>query len=335
MGTSQTSASFAAKHITVDRKWAVTGTPVPGLLGLNFGLDTAASGSVGENEQQRVANPHSKDVSGDLARLGHIVVDFLALAPWSYSPGMWSKYCSMPFLSENRHEVVERLLQQVMVRHRWRDLELDVQIPELTHRVVKLEPSLMNKIAINLFNANVAVNAVSSDRVDQDYLFHRSNMTSLRRLVSNLQHSTFYWTGHEVEDIEHSLKVANECLVNGKAYTDHDQELLKKSIEVMNFALQCKAFHLSVKHQEVCESQKQFCFFLETIKGLTMWESILCTRRTTSSARCALRHQLSRPTKREPNFGSENSAHAAARAEYQDKRRRWFRGRSRYYTCNH
>ncbi|KAK7208168.1 P-loop containing nucleoside triphosphate hydrolase protein [Myxozyma melibiosi] len=258
MGAGQTSASFAAKHLTVDRKWAVTGTPVPGLLGLNVGLDAASTSargasadSAGEVNDQRVANPHSKDVSGDLARLGHIVVDFLRLAPWCDSPGMWSKYCTMPFLAENRHEVVERVLRQVMVRHRWEDLEIDVRIPDLSHKVVKLEPSLMNKIAINLFNASVAVNAVSSDRVDQDYLFHKSNLISLRRLVSNLQHSTFYWTGHEVEDIEHTLKVANECLVNGKAYTDSDRELLRKSIDAMEFALRNEEFHLSVKHQEV------------------------------------------------------------------------------------
>ncbi|KAK9245807.1 P-loop containing nucleoside triphosphate hydrolase protein [Lipomyces tetrasporus] len=249
MGASQTNAGFAAKHLYVDRKWAVTGTPVPGLLGINVGLDTAMT-SASPRSEANVGNQHSR-VATDLLRLGHIVADFLCLPPWCDNSSLWQKYCAAPFLDEKRHEIVERVLRQVMVRHRWKDLQVDVELPPLTHEVVLLEPSTFNKININLFHAFVAVNAVSSDRTDQDYLFHRNNRAQLRRLVTNLQHSTFYWTGFSIDDVEFMMDVAKNCLANGKPYTEHDIHLLRKSLEAGEVAMCNASWRFSSLHHEM------------------------------------------------------------------------------------
>ncbi|KAK9237884.1 P-loop containing nucleoside triphosphate hydrolase protein [Lipomyces kononenkoae] len=249
MGNSQTNAAFAAKQLFVDRKWAVTGTPVPGLLGINVGLDAAMT-SASPSTEAKVGNQHSR-VATDLLRLGHIVADFLCLPPWRDNSSLWQKYCAGPFLDEKRHEIVQRVLRQVMVRHRWKDLQIDVELPPLTHEVVLLEPSTFNKININLFHAFVAVNAVSSDRTDQDYLFHRNNRAQLRRLVTNLQHSTFYWTGFSIDDVEFMMDVAKNCLTNGKSYTEHDIHLLKRSIEAGKYALNNASWKFSSQQHEM------------------------------------------------------------------------------------
>ncbi|KAK9368014.1 P-loop containing nucleoside triphosphate hydrolase protein [Lipomyces kononenkoae] len=249
MGNSQTNAAFAAKQLFVDRKWAVTGTPVPGLLGINVGLDAAMT-SASPSTEAKVGNQHSR-VATDLLRLGHIVADFLCLPPWRDNSNLWQKYCAAPFLDEKRHEIVERVLRQVMVRHRWKDLQIDVELPPLTHEVVLLEPSTFNKININLFHAFVAVNAVSSDRTDQDYLFHRNNRAQLRRLVTNLQHSTFYWTGFSIDDVEFMMDVASNCLTNGKSYAERDVQMLKKSIETGRYALTNSSWKFSSQQHEM------------------------------------------------------------------------------------
>ncbi|KAK9360683.1 P-loop containing nucleoside triphosphate hydrolase protein [Lipomyces starkeyi] len=249
MGASQTNAAFAAKQLYVDRKWAVTGTPVPGLLGINVGLDAAMT-LASPTSETKIGNQHSR-VATDLLRLGHIVADFLCLPPWSDNSSLWQKYCAAPFLDEKRHEIVERVLRQVMVRHRWKDLQIDVELPPLTHEVVLLEPSTFNKTNINLFHAFVAVNAVSSDRTDQDYLFHRNNRAQLRRLVTNLQHSTFYWTGFSIDDVEFMMDVAKNCLTNGKSYAEHDIHLLKKSLEAGEYAMNNASWKFSSLQHEM------------------------------------------------------------------------------------
>ncbi|KAK9467868.1 P-loop containing nucleoside triphosphate hydrolase protein [Lipomyces arxii] len=253
MGASNTNATLGAKLLHVDRKWAVTGTPVPGLIGLNVGLDSAMTNTISPPSKVRTTGSthQSGKVAADLVKLGHIVADFLQLAPWCDNSGLWHKYCVSPFLDERRHEIVDRVLKQVMVRHRWKDLEVDVKLPPLTHEVVLLEPTVFNKININLFHAFVAVNAISSDRTDQDYLFHRANRAQLRRLVTNLQHSTFYWTGFSIDDVEFMLDVANHCLTNGKTYTAHDVELLHRCVDAGIFAMNNDAWKFSSTYHEM------------------------------------------------------------------------------------
>ncbi|KAK9459868.1 P-loop containing nucleoside triphosphate hydrolase protein [Lipomyces oligophaga] len=249
MATSSTYTAQGAKYLNTDRKWAVTGTPVPGLLGINVGLNSDST-SISFGAENRIDNGATR-TSSDLARLGHIVTDFLQMPPWTESYGSWTKYCTAPYLDEKRAEVVERVLTQVLVRHRWTDLEKDVQLPPLYHNVVSLEPSLFNKFNINLFHAFVAVNAVSSDRRDQDYLFHRNNRAQLRRLVTNLQHSTFYWTGFSADDVQFMIDVANHCLTNGKVYTEDDIELLRNSIRSGQTVLNNSAWTFSSEYHEM------------------------------------------------------------------------------------
>ncbi|KAK9472340.1 P-loop containing nucleoside triphosphate hydrolase protein [Dipodascopsis tothii] len=225
MAAASTTAVMLAGALRVDRRWAVTGTPVPGLVGATVGLG-----------ERRGGRPSRTALAADLARLGHLVADFLRAEPWTSAPGWWQKYCSGPFVDGGAAGNVGRVLQQLMVRHRAADLRHEVAMPPLHHRVVRLAPSIHNAIAVNLFTAVVAVNAVSSERVDQDYLFHRANRLSLRRLVSNLQVSTFYWTGFSEDDVGHLVKVAEESLARG-GYGPEDVRLLEQSLAAARGAL--------------------------------------------------------------------------------------------------
>ncbi|KAK9458233.1 SNF2 family N-terminal domain-containing protein [Dipodascopsis uninucleata] len=245
MSSSQTLSVAAVKALRVDRKWAVTGTPVPGLLGVDVGTDSVMSTGSG-----RQSVPMHTKTALDLARLGHLIADFLGLPPWNTNPTWWQRYCSGPFLDKGRYEIVERVLRQVMVRHRRIDLEVDIHLPKLTHTVILVEPSLFNKLNINLFHAFVAVNAVTSDRKDQDYLFHRNNRMQLRRLVTNLQHSTFYWTGFSIEDVQLMIDVATKCMEKNK-YSEEDKSVLRLSILAGKRALSNDEWTFSSKFHEM------------------------------------------------------------------------------------
>ncbi|KAK9477270.1 P-loop containing nucleoside triphosphate hydrolase protein [Lipomyces japonicus] len=248
MGSGNTSSVVSIKNLYVERRWAVTGTPVPGLMGVNVGLLDGAMTSTSASKSTAMAT----NLASDLARLGHIVSDFLLLKPWHANPGFFQKYCSGPFIDGTSYEIIERVLRQVMVRHGWRDLERDVQLPKLIHNVIMLAPTRFNRINIDLFHAVVAVNSVSSDRTDQDYLFHKSNRAQLRRLVTNLMHMTFHWTGFTVEDVEFMIEIATNCVnrlklklesaqeqnvETGMAAARSDVELLERSIKAGREAL--------------------------------------------------------------------------------------------------
>ena len=88
---------------------------------------------------------------------------------------------------------------------------------------------------MNLFVAVLAVNAVSLDRTDVDYMFHPANRPQLRRLVANLQRSTFHWTGFKQEDVESLIAVINNCLK--KEYPKYDVDLLNNSLMAAQKAL--------------------------------------------------------------------------------------------------
>jgi hypothetical protein len=80
--------------------------------------------------------------------------------------------------------------------------------------VIYLEPCFYDKLTINLFILVLTANAVTSERTDVDYLFHKSSQKSLHVLIKNLRQSNFFWTGWSREDIvnaiSHSLKYLQE-----------------------------------------------------------------------------------------------------------------------------
>ena len=115
-----------ASLLRVDQRWAVTGTPVPGLVGTNVGIDSATTSLSSTEELSAMSDNNSRNrtsLAGDLSRLGRIVNDFFRLEPWHSNPSWWQRYCAGPFLDGKRHDIIERILQQIMVRHRSIDLK--------------------------------------------------------------------------------------------------------------------------------------------------------------------------------------------------------------------
>jgi SNF2 family DNA or RNA helicase len=93
-------------------------------------------------------------------------------------------------------------------------VEKDVILPRLEHKVIYLEPCFYDKLTINLFILFLTANAVTSERTDVDYLFHKNSQKSLYVLIKNLRQSNFFWSGWCREDIinaiSHSLKYLQE-----------------------------------------------------------------------------------------------------------------------------
>ena len=247
-------AYWALQMLHVDRRWVVSGTPASGLLGVEVGTATDETSDSIENAPKAT----NKDVlisrrkesalsqeRKDLEKLGVIVAGFLQVKPWSNSkdedPASWQKYI-MPYEDGRRKaRSLKTLLESLVVRHRIEDIEADIQLPPLHNRVVYLQPSWHDKLSINLFIMSLTANAVTSERVDEDYMFHPKNRRQLHTLISNLRQSGFYWTSFSPEDVAKTLKVTRAyyedhgCL--GADGQKHDRLLIEEALNIAEVVL--------------------------------------------------------------------------------------------------
>ena len=249
------STYWALQKLCVDRKWIVSGTPANGLLGVEVGAATFETSQTAAGEYSVIKSDlleaRKKESAllqerKDLEKLGIIVAGFLQVKPWANSkehdPASWSKYI-MPY-SDGRRKVrsLKTLLNSLVVRHRIEDIEADIILPPLHNRVVYLQPSWHDKLSLNLFILTLTANAVTSERVDEDYMFHTKNRRALNALINNLRQSGFYWTSFSQGDITKTIKVSRAYLEKqpeiDSAHKEADRLLLLQAIEIGQMALE-------------------------------------------------------------------------------------------------
>lgn len=207
----------------------------------NIPSPPSSSGSPGAealNEEYMVKRRFN--VRDDLIKLGLIISNFLKVEPWTGDSKLWSATVIKPFLanSYNCDLQLTSILDSLIIRHDVVEVEKDIQLPKLYHKAVFLEPSFFDRLSINLFISVLAVNAVTSEREDKDYMFHPSNKGELKRLITNLQRATFYWTGFSINDIDTLLSICNYAMSQkDKKYSRSDTKLLEKSIFIAKTAL--------------------------------------------------------------------------------------------------
>lgn len=240
---------WALQKLHVERKWVVSGTPASGLVGVEVGTATYETSNTPEESQPNFTNTQvlqtrRKETAlpqeqKDLEKLGAIVVGFLQLKPWSNSrdddPASWQKYIMPCEDGRKKARSLKALMGSLVVRHRLEDIEADIQLPPLHNRVVYLRPSWHDKLSINLFILSLLANAVTSERMDEDYMFHSKNRRQLNLLITNLRQSGFYWTSFSPDDIAKTLQVSRAYL---DAHSTPGSNCDKSDMRVLEQALQ-------------------------------------------------------------------------------------------------
>ncbi|KAL9118070.1 MAG: hypothetical protein Q9187_005390 [Circinaria calcarea] len=243
----KSNAIHVLHNLHVERRWIVSGTPANGLLGIEVGIaanetrDADLSTRATSNQQSLHAqrkNIALAEERKDLVKLGYIVADFLGLKPWANlrageDYASWHKYVMPTKDGERKVKALKSTLASLVVRHRIEDVEMDLQLPPLNNRVVHLQPCFFDKLSINLFLMVLTANAITSERVDQDYMFHPNNRKALDHLIMNLRQSGFYWTGFTAHDVTETLRVSQGYLDKKESNPDEqDRTLLEKAIDV-------------------------------------------------------------------------------------------------------
>lgn len=271
MGRVKSKLSYLASELHAERRWAVSGTPTPGLTRMS--VETS-------DELNNIAIQFSE--KQELERLGSIMENFLMVEPWTTHKGMWHREIVKPFINNlpNSNIRVKRVLEQLVVRHKELDVTTDVILPPLHTKTVFLEPSIHNKLAINLFVSVINVNAVTSEREDQDYLFNPLNRGDLKRLMKNMEIASFYWSGFSEKDVQSLYDIAKMYLkkmddvksglgldeerlaaivgTSKRLITMSDEErmqdekLLKEAMETVDFVRHQKQWVSVSKSHEMC-----------------------------------------------------------------------------------
>ncbi|MCJ1381762.1 hypothetical protein MMC17_004873 [Xylographa soralifera] len=237
-------AGKVLNELHVERKWIISGTPTSGLMGVEVDmaametLEGASSTNAEANQMALAARRKEIAVAQerkDIEKLGNIVVKFLQLKPWSNlkqnDSASWHKYVMTSRTGTRNITSLKGTLESLVVRHRVEDVETDRPLPPLFNRVVHLEPSYFDKLSINLFILVLAANTITSERVDQDYMFHRSNRKQLDQLVRNLRQSGFYWTGFTAHEVSETVRVSAEYMQNeDKILSEEDRAFLQMAL---------------------------------------------------------------------------------------------------------
>ncbi|KAL1959534.1 hypothetical protein VTO42DRAFT_1979 [Malbranchea cinnamomea] len=257
----KTRAVHLLDRLQVERRWVVSGTPSNGLYGIEVALasqETSRESHVSEEDKASAILQNRKDASKildeelkNLDKLRRIVVDFLGMKPWSNSrvndPASWGKYIK-PIGTNGRRRMspsLRPILQSIFVRHRAEHINRELVLPKLHNRVVYLEPTFYDRLSLNLFIFQLTVNAITSERTDEDYMFHPKNRKHLSLLINNLRHAGFWWTGFKREDLEHSLTVAKKYMEkNLSRMSTSDLLMLTKAIDVGTKALECRSWNV-------------------------------------------------------------------------------------------
>ncbi|KAL6450595.1 hypothetical protein SBY92_000840 [Candida maltosa Xu316] len=232
MHSKSSKASQMCRLLYSERRWAVSGTPTSGLTKLYM------------SEQTEIRNEF--DGKTDLMKLGTIIGNFLKMEPYHSTPKLWSHDIIHPLSGSvyGSELAFSNLLNSIVVRHR--PYDVNVKLPDFHHEKIFLKPSFHDTLSLNLFASVLAVNAVTSERTGVDYMFHDSNRAQLRKLLSNIQRATFYWTGFERNDIERLVEICDNALKDEtKKYSSGDIKLLQKSKETALIALNNSRWKIS------------------------------------------------------------------------------------------
>ncbi|KAF2157789.1 hypothetical protein K461DRAFT_274019 [Myriangium duriaei CBS 260.36] len=261
-------ATVAERLVTADHRWVVSGTPAKNLLGVEMDLYTSEQSPMPLNDRsqrekilsQRKDFSASEDAQGAVKSLGSLVTHFLQIRPWSGGQGErltpWEDYIyrhedarKKTFTSFSR--ALRQTLEAVMIKTRPEDVEKDIELPPLTHSIVKLKPSFYDKVTANLFTLVLTANAVTSERTDRDYLFHKDSAKARYELIGNLRRSAFFWTGFSRADIENTIGNSERYLEKeGIQCSIQDQLLLRRCIAIAKDILESNGWKLmSATHE--------------------------------------------------------------------------------------
>ncbi|KAG0319477.1 hypothetical protein BGZ99_005093 [Dissophora globulifera] len=276
MGLKLSDHTLLAEKLHAEHRWVCTGTPTFNLTNLR---PSSSSSLATLNASKNLSDRN------DLDRLSTLMHTFLRLQPYHEERTLFQKRIGKPLAEHDRIRTGETttttmaptngfedwtlatlssvarmryLMERIMVRNRPMDVAREVRLPPLYERVVLLDLEYFQALTMNCQVAFIQSNAVLSERVDQDYLFHPSNRKALTQTIANLKEQCFWYPGGDKfqDDLRSALgsveraKAKHESTLGGH-YSEEDFELLKDIADNITAALTDKGWDAIITAKNV------------------------------------------------------------------------------------
>lgn len=278
--------------LQVSSRWIVTGTPSQGLFGVDEYSETSGTSTpTGEVvRRKRIVDSSSEQERRDLERIGSIASLYLKMRPWANTPeeagdrpANWAVYVMQPQHSKRssgRKQCLRSILNSLIIRHRFS--EIGDLLPPVDEKIIMLEGSYQDKLALNLFSMMIIFNSVQSQRTDRDYFFHQTQRKNREQLFANLRQASFFGgVFFSNEEISKAVETAEKFLEKKAiAISEEDESLLRDSIALGKLALENKlkgkyrAYYLRDVVWMLTNPQRRA---ISTMKSRSSWETCLAT----------------------------------------------------------
>lgn len=265
--SSVSNAVLVAKQLQAERRWVISGTPAKNLVGAEVDISTIDEQTADPTLLRELAIEQRKAFTLDdentkaTKALGSLASNFLMVRPWSEDSTEgrldWDEYVY-------RHEhpyrktfsgfssCFLRTLEGLVVKTRPDDVEKDIVLPPMRHHIVYLKPCWFDKMTANLFIQVLRANAITSERSDVDYLFHKNSVKARYSLIRNLRQSNFTWTGFSLDDVASTLETSNKYLTKEeKSCSVEDANSLLESSRIISELVTSESWIALSKAHEV------------------------------------------------------------------------------------
>ncbi|KAG8987906.1 hypothetical protein FRB94_000866 [Tulasnella sp. JGI-2019a] len=205
----ESAAMTQVRGLSAERRWIVTGTPT---MRLNSESQVAGAHTI-----PAVANIVPTDLAcfteyrTDLKKLSIMIAEFLGISISQMIGGfheiqsqssnegrLFMDHVATPLCASTSAQrwqsvhVLENMLREVIIRHRKQDIEAEVALPPIDRQIIRLGMDPYQAITYNVIQSLIVVNAIDSERSDQDYFFHPASATALKQVVVNLSQACFW-----------------------------------------------------------------------------------------------------------------------------------------------
>ncbi|KAF4579241.1 hypothetical protein EYR36_001051 [Pleurotus pulmonarius] len=258
------------KLLSIQSKWIVTGTPTTNLLGLSFGSSSIKEQSDEGDDEWRASNSEgmttlaegsmcwTKTDRLDLQKFGAMLTHFIGTQQFLSNTNLY-KACVVDALMDpdgprpTAIQVLNQLMTSFMVRHRISDIETEITLPSLRTENIMLDLEPIAAKSYNAMQASIVVNAIDSQRTDQDYLFHPRNAASLQLAVANLSQIMFWGTSEDrynVFELSQNAEQQEKRAIE-RGSSPQDIQLLREALSHVKAAVADQTWIAAQAHPEI------------------------------------------------------------------------------------
>ncbi|GAA5906076.1 hypothetical protein JCM6882_003552 [Rhodosporidiobolus microsporus] len=214
-----------AEELRCESRWAVSGTPSTNLRGAQEGAEGALFASAPTAGGDRV----------DLDRLGQLFSRFIKHGAFPRHDTLRKLVQTHVLDGGERPNRLSRVLDRAVIRHDHSLIKDSFTLPPLTSRIVYIEMEEAERRTYNALVALFSSNSITSQRVDQDYLFHPQQRKHLDTLCDNLACASFFFGSDELfHQLSEARDYVNKRLSSESSlkWTEEERAGLRKTVDV-------------------------------------------------------------------------------------------------------